>query len=59
MRKRIPINFAWHVKTYDDQDLIDFDVLACSKVDIPHQPIKLHNNYFSIHRLHVILFFLI
>lgn len=48
MRKRIPINFAWHVKTYDDQDLIDFDVLACKKVDIPHQPIKLHNNYFSL-----------
>ena len=48
MRKRIPINFSWYVKPYEDQDVDHFDFSVCKNINIPHQPIKLHNNYFSI-----------
>ena len=48
MRRKIPINFTWYVKPFEDKDLNQLDLKHCQVVDIPNQPIKLYNNYFKI-----------
>lgn len=51
MRHILPINFSWYVKPFETSDLETINLKSYQKVDIPHQPIELYNNYFSIEEI--------